>query len=57
MHWPTDRQMAQLAPDFPKSPEKPQFDAHRAVSGIILVARTDRRWRDAPREYGPRTLL
>ena len=55
--WLTDAQLARLAPYFPKSHGKPRVDDRRVLSGIIFVNRNGLRWRDAPREYGPRKTL
>ncbi len=38
LYWPTDEQMARLAPDFPKRRGKPRVDDRRVLSGIIFVA-------------------
>ena len=52
LYWPTDEQMARLAPDFPKGRGKPRVDDRRVLSGIIFVDRNGLRWRDAPAAYG-----
>ncbi|WP_430523057.1 hypothetical protein [Ponticoccus litoralis] len=42
LYWPTDTQMAGLAPVFPKSHDKPVLGA------ITFTNRYDLRWRDVP---------
>lgn len=54
LFWLTDEQMARLRPFFPKSHGKPRVDDRRVLSGIIFFNRNGLRWRDAPKEYGPR---
>jgi transposase len=34
-----------------------RVDDRRVISGIILVIRSGLRWRDAPREHGPRKTV
>ena len=55
LFWLTDAQMARLEPFFPKSHGKPRVDDRRVLSGIIFINRNGLRWRDAPKEYGPRS--
>ncbi len=57
LYWLTDEQMARPSPYFPKSHGKPRVDDRRVLSGIIFVNRNGLRWRDAPREYGPQTVM
>ena len=54
LYWLTDEQMERLRPFFPKSHGKPRVDDRRVLSGIIFVNRNGLRWRDAPKDYGPR---
>ncbi len=51
LYWLTEEQMARLRPYFPKSHSTPRVDDRRVLSGIILVNRNGRRWRDAPSDY------
>nr|WP_293971932.1 transposase [Sphingopyxis sp.] len=53
LFWLPDEQMARLQPYFLKSHSRECVDDRRVLSGIIFVNRNGRRWRDAPREYGP----
>lgn len=57
LYWLTDEQMQRLRPFFPKSHGKPRVDDRRVLSGIVFVNRNRPRWRDAPRDYGPRKAL
>jgi transposase len=57
LYWPTDEQMARLAPYFPKSHGRPRVEDRRVLSGIIFVNRNGLRWRDAPKDYGPHKTL
>ena len=57
LYWLTDEQMARLQPYFPKSHGRERVDNRRVLSGIIFINRNGRRWRDAPREYGPAKTL
>ena len=57
LYWLNDMQMARLEPYFPKSHGKPRVDDKRVLSGIIFINRNGLRWRDAPKEYGPRKTL
>src|SRR6476620_3851265 len=51
----TEAQMRRIEPYFPLSHGVARVDDQRVISGIIFVIRNGLRWRDAPREYGPRT--
>ena len=53
----SDGQRERLTPLLPKSHGKPRVDTRRDLSRIILVNRSDFRWRDAPKEYGPAKTL
>ena len=55
--WLSDEQLARIKPYFPISHGVPRVDDHRVVSGIVFVIRNGLRWRDAPRDYGPRKTL
>ena len=57
LYWLTDEQMARLDPYFPKSHGRPRVDDRRVLSGIIFVNRSEPRWRDAPKDYGPHKTL
>ena len=39
------------------APQCPERDDRRVLSGIIFVNHNGLRWRDAPKEYGPRKTL
>lgn len=53
----SNAQLARLEPYFPKSHGKPRVDDRCVLSGIIFINRNRLRWRDAPKEYGPRKTL
>lgn len=55
LFWLSDAQMTRLEPYFPKSHGKPRVDDRRVLGGTIFISRNGLRWRDAPKEYGPRT--
>lgn len=57
LYWLTDKQMTRLEPYFPKCHGKPRVDDRRVLSGIIFVNRNGLRWRDDPKDYGPRKTL
>jgi transposase len=57
LFWPTDVQIARLAPFFPKSHGKPRVDDRRVLSGIIFINRNFLRCRDAPAAYDPHKTL
>lgn len=57
LYWLTDEQMARIEPYFPKSHGKPRVDDRRVLSEIIFVNSNRWRWRDAPKQYGPRETL
>lgn len=50
-------QMRRIEPYFPVSHGIARGDGRRAISGIILVVRNGLRWRDAPRDHGPRETI
>ncbi len=49
--------MARLEPYVPKSHGKHWVDDRCVLIGIILINANILRWRDTPREYGPRKTL
>src|SRR5246127_1858998 len=53
----SQRQMARISPQFPRSHGKPRVDDRRVISGIIYVIRNGLQWKDAPKEYGPHKTL
>ncbi len=55
--WLTQAQMRRIEPYFPLSHGVARVDDRRIVSGIIFVIRNGLRWRDAPRDYGPRKTI
>jgi transposase len=55
--WLTDAQMTHLEPYFPRPHCKPRVDDRRVLSDIIFINYNGLRWRDAPKEYGPRKTL
>ncbi len=57
LFWLTDAQMVRLEPFFPKSHGKPRVDDRRVLSAIVFINRNGLRWRDVPKEYGPRKAL
>lgn len=57
LSWLSAVQMTRLAPYFPKSCGRPRVDDRRILSGIIVIDGNGLRWRDAPKEYGPRKTL
>jgi transposase len=42
---------------FSKVTGKPLVDDWRVISGVVYVLRNGLRWKDAPKEYGPRKTL
>ena len=57
MIWLSEAQMRRIEPYFPRSHGVPRVDDRRIVSGIIFVNRNGLRWRDAPAECGPPTII
>ena len=55
--WLTQAQMRRIEPYFPLSHGVARVDDRRVISGIIFVIRNGLRWRDAPRDYGPRKTI
>ncbi len=55
--WLTKAQMRRIELYFPLSHGVPRVDDQRIISGIIFVIRNGLRWRDAPKEYGPRKTI
>jgi putative transposase len=55
--WLSEAQMRRIEPYFPLSHGVPRVDDRRVISGIIFVIRNGLRWRDAPRECGPRETI
>ena len=53
--WLSGAQIRRIEPYFPLSHGVPRVDDRRVISGIIFVIRNGLRWRDAPKEYGPRS--
>ncbi len=53
----SERQMALIAPHFPRAHGVPRVDDRRVVSGIIYVIRHGLQWKDAPPAYGPPKTL
>ena len=54
LFWLSEAQMRRIEQYFPRSHRVPRIDNRRLISGIIFVIRNGLRWRDAPRDYGPR---
>ena len=57
LFWLSEAQMRRIEPYFPLSHGVPRVDDRRVVSGIIFVTRNGLRWRDAPKNYGPRKTI
>ena len=55
--WLTEAQMRRIRPYFPLSHGVARVDDRRVISGIIFVIGYGLRWRDAPRDYGPRKTI
>jgi transposase len=56
--WLNDAQWEKIAPLLPPNRQgKRRVDDRTVLSGIIQVMVSGCRWKDAPREYGPRTTL
>ena len=55
--WLTQAQMRRIEPYFPLSHGVARVDDRRVISGITFVIRNGLRWRDAPRDYGPRKTI
>jgi len=53
--WLSDAQIRRIEPYFPLSHGVTRVDDRRVIFGIIFVIRNGLRWRDAPKEYGPRS--
>ena len=53
----SEAQMRRIEPYFPLSHGIARVDDRRVISGIVFVIRNGLRWRDAPREYGPRKTV
>ncbi len=54
----SDTRMARLVPLLPSDTRGvPRVDDRRVISGIVHVLRSDCRWSDAPRAYGPHKTL
>ena len=53
----SDGQMERLTPLLSKSHGKLRVDTRRDLSRIILINRSDFRWRNAPKEHGPAQTL
>jgi transposase len=53
----SERQMARIAPQFPRSHGVPRVDDRRVVSEIVYVIRNGLQWKDAPKDYGPHKTL
>jgi|GEM_PF-661585 len=54
LFWLSRSQLQRIEPYFPLAHGVPRVDDQRVISGIIHVIRNGLRWRDAPKEYGPR---
>ena len=50
-------QLSRIEPYFSLSHGVPCIDEWRVLSGIVFVIRNGLRWRDAPKEYGPRKTI
>ena len=56
LFWLSKAQMRRIEPCFPLSHGVPRVDDRRVISGIIFVIRNGLRWRDAPKDYGVKSL-
>ena len=54
LFWLSRSQLQRIEPYFTLAHGVPRVDDQRVISGIIHVIRNGLRWRDAPKEYGPR---
>ncbi len=57
LFWLSDKQLAAIAPLFPRPRGVARADDRRVVSGIVHVLRWGLEWRDAPAAYGPPKTL
>lgn len=58
LFWLDDDAWSLIEPMLPKNqPGARRVDDRRVLSGIFHVLRSGCRWRDCPREYGPRTTI
>jgi len=57
LFWLSKSQMRRIKRYFPLSHGMPRVDDRRVISGIVFVIRNGLRWRDAPRDYGPRKTI
>ena len=55
--WLSEAQMRRILPYFPLSHGIARVDDRRVISGIIFVIRNGLRWRDAPKDCGPRKTI
>ena len=51
-----ERQMARIEPHFPLAHGIPRVDDRRVISGIVYVIKHGLQWKDAPKDYGHKTL-
>ena len=52
----SERQMARIEPHFPLAHSIPRVDDRRVISGIVYVIKHGLQWKDAPKDYGHKTL-
>jgi transposase len=58
LFWLPDEAWAAIEPHLPRNqPGARRVDDRRVISGIVHVLKSGGRWRDCPKDYGPRTTI
>lgn len=58
LFWLSDEAWAAIEPHLPRNqPGARRVDDRRVISGIVHVLKSGGRWRDCPKDYGPRTTI
>ncbi len=58
LFWLSDEAWAAIEPHLPHNqPGARRVDDRRVISGIVHVLKSGGRWRDCPKDYGPRTTI